>query len=105
VVVCRVFGYRAFQTGAVGGLDVFGQIAVGRGNRKAAVFPVIGHEFAVDDVGAVGKLPTLRLAADFFLVACAREAKVICLGIGWLLGCSIRAYQITPTCRGFSEIP
>jgi len=44
-------------------------------------------------------------AAYFFLVAWAREVNVICLGIGGLLGRSIRACQITQTCRGFSEVP
>jgi hypothetical protein len=68
---CRVFGYSAFQTGAVGTVDIFGQIAVGRGHRKGPVLAVVGHEFSVDDVGVVGKLPTLRFAESGWLARAA----------------------------------
>jgi hypothetical protein len=59
---CRAFAHRAFQTGAVGGVDVFGKVTIGRGHFQRPVLAVIARHLASGAFGAVGKMPTLRLA-------------------------------------------
>jgi hypothetical protein len=58
-------GHPAFQPCAVGGVDIFGQVTIGRGHRQGPVLAVMGHILVNDDIGAVGRLPILRLAKNF----------------------------------------